>query len=305
MTNCNYVFNKLLKEYNRQYFTNYSKTNLFSIKEDVKSGELIALLNVRDTFINDEIFEIIEDLYELRYYNGTLTCISKLGKQLQTELKELSSVVSAGLSFPSTEIKEELENILVKLSENSCAVGGCVRDTLLEKTPKDFDYVTDADYDVMSSTFTSRGWTVKETGKQFRVMIVNKDGQDFEIANFRKDNTYVDGRRPSSTDIGTIEEDAQRRDFTINSLYFSLKEKQLIDPTGQGIEDLKTKTLRFIGSAEERIEQDYLRVFRFYRFLKTKGLKAHPGSLRTVRTMFAEAVSKTDPERIRVEIERM
>ena len=305
MTNCNYVFNKLLKEYNRQYFTNYTKTNLFSIKEDVKSGELIALLNVGDTFINDEIFEIIEDLYELKCYSGTPTCISKLGKQLQTELKELSSVVSAGLSFPSTEIKEELENILVKLSENSCAVGGCVRDTLLEKTPKDFDYVTDADYDVMSSTFTSRGWTVKETGKQFRVMIVNKDGQDFEIANFRKDNTYTDGRRPESTNIGTIQDDAQRRDFTINALYFSLGSKTLIDPTGQGITDVKNKTLRFIGSAEDRIKQDYLRVFRFYRFMSTKGLTAHPGSLRTVRTMFAEAVSKTDPERIRVEIERM
>ena len=301
---CKYIFNQLIKEYNRLYFTHYTNTELFNISEKVSGKELATLLSVGDNIIDTKVFEIIEDIYEL-HCEGTSICISALGRQLQTELKSLSLKVAAGLSFPGTTTKEELETLLAKLSNNSCAVGGCVRDALLEKVPKDFDYVTDADYDTMTKVFIEAGWSVKETGKQFLVMIVSKDAQDFEIACFRSDSTYTDGRRPESTNIGTIQDDAQRRDFTINALYFSLGSKTLIDPTGQGITDVKNKTLRFIGSAEDRIKQDYLRVFRFYRFMSTKGLIAHPGSLRTVRTMFAEAVSKTDPERIRAEIERM
>ena len=109
--------------------------------------------------------------------------------------------------------------------------------------------------------------------------------------------------------IGTITTDANRRDFTINSLYVPLGCTDIIanivDPTGQGKADIENRQLRFIGQPARRILEDPLRVARFYRFLHTKNLVPHPGSLRAVRQNFNYAHNNTSPERWRVEIERM
>lgn len=194
--------------------------------------------------------------------------------------------------------------ILGQFSKNSFLVGGCVRDFSLGKVPKDFDVVTDVPMATAKKAFEASDWKVKETGESFLVLSISKDSQQYEVANFRKDGVYLDGRRPSSVEIGTLQEDAERRDFTVNALYWNFLTGEVLDPLGTGLDDLKTKLLRFIGRPKDRIREDYLRVFRYYRFLK-KGFTPHPKSMRACREMFNEAYQKTTPERVRAELEKM
>jgi tRNA nucleotidyltransferase/poly(A) polymerase len=202
--------------------------------------------------------------------------------------------------------------VLGALSEKNYLVGGCVRDILRVTIPKDYDLVTDAPIEKLSEAFKTAGWRVEETGKAFLVLSIGKDGKQYEIANFRKDGVYLDGRRPNTVEIGTIEDDAKRRDFTINALYLkpqgltnTIKEiyNYVIDPTGRGIDDLSNRILRFVGKPKERIREDYLRVIRFYRFL-AKGFSPDPKSLRACRELFNEAYPDITPERVRAELEK-
>lgn len=194
--------------------------------------------------------------------------------------------------------------ILNSVSENNHLVGGCVRDMFLKKTPKDFDIVTDIPMDVMEPLFTQNGWTVDSVGKQFLILFIAKDGQQFEIANFRKDVGFSDGRRPEKAEIGDLASDAQRRDFTVNSIYYNPMTGNTLDPNN-GMKDLKSKTLRFIGKPQDRIKEDYLRIFRFYRFLAATGFTPETKSLKACRELFNEGYIKTTPDRVRLEIERM
>lgn len=199
-----------------------------------------------------------------------------------------------------------LQLLLIARNEslNTYLVGGCVRDMLLGRKPKDFDIVTDANIEQLKPALVENGWQVDAVGENFLVYAVSKNHQQFEIANFRKENGFTDGRRPDSVEIGTLEEDAARRDFTVNSIYYDPILDSYVDPNG-GIKDLHNRTLRFIGRPQDRIREDYLRVFRFWRFLATLKFEGHPKSLRACREMFNEAYRKTNPERVRMEIERM
>lgn len=200
----------------------------------------------------------------------------------------------------------QLLMLIRNTSPKTYLVGGCVRDMLLGRTPKDFDIVTTANIEVLhedSKRFAPNGWSVDYVGQHFGVYIFSKNGRQFDVANFRKD-VGGDGRRPESTLIGTLEEDAARRDFTINSIYYDPFSGSFIDPNN-GIKDIKSKTLKFIGKPKDRIKEDYLRVFRFYRFLAKLGFQADDKSLRACREMFNEAYKNTTPERVRMEIERM
>ena len=121
-------------------------------------------------------------------------------------------------------------------------VGGCVRDMLLKKIPKDFDLVVNGNLDIIEEELRQNGWKIDGAGKQFFVLIASKDNQQFEIAMFRKDGTYTDGRRPDFVEVGTIYEDAERRDFTINSLYMNPWTQEVVDPTGNGLKDIENNT---------------------------------------------------------------
>lgn len=198
----------------------------------------------------------------------------------------------------------EIMTIISHHSQNTFLVGGSVRDMLLGKEPKDFDIVTDAKIESLNEDLTTSGWEVKGVGDHFLVNIVSKNGNMFEIANFRKESGFSDGRRPDTVEIGTLEEDAKRRDFTVNSIYYDPFGGQYIDPNG-GMKDIKSRTLKFIGNPHDRIKEDYLRVFRFYRFLAKLGFEGHPKSLKACREMFNEAYRNTTPERVRMEIERI
>lgn len=197
----------------------------------------------------------------------------------------------------------QIFTILRAYSDKNYLVGGCVRDFLLGKEPKDFDIVTDVHMDTIEQAFTDNGWTVDAVGKQFLVMFVSKNGEQYEIANFRKDVGFSDGRRPDEAIIGDLDSDSARRDFTVNSIYYDPFQDTYIDPN-KGLEDIKTKTLKFVGRPHERIKEDYLRIFRFYRFL-SKGFTPHTKSLKACRELFNEAYLHTTPERVRMEVERM
>ena len=201
-----------------------------------------------------------------------------------------------------------LEDIFAILSQHedseSYIVGGAIRDLLSQRAAKDFDIVTNVPTVLSTAAFETAGWKVSLTGQVFMVLSIQKDGRQYEIANFRKDGVYLDGRRPETVEIGTIEEDAKRRDFTINALYYNYNTGELKDPTGLGFEDIRHKVLRFIGKPADRIKEDYLRIFRFYRFL-SRGFMPDPTSLRACRELFNEGYSKITPDRVREEVEKM
>ena len=193
--------------------------------------------------------------------------------------------------------------ILRGFSQNNYLVGGCVRDHLLGVEPKDFDIVTDVQMDVIEQAFKENGWTVDAVGKQFLVMFVSKNGEQYEIANFRKEEGFSDGRRPDKALIGDINTDAARRDFTVNSIYYDPFNGSVIDPNN-GLAEIKSRILRMIGNPHDRIREDYLRIFRFYRFL-SKGFTPDKKTLKACRELFNEAYLQITPERVRMEIERM
>ncbi len=139
--------------------------------------------------------------------------------------------------------------------------GGCVRDRLLGREPLDYDVATNAPPEAVQALFPR---TVP-VGAQFGVILVLHGGARFEVATFRSDDAYVDGRRPSRVHFGSAEEDARRRDFTINALFWDPLDDRVIDFVG-GADDLRAGVIRAIGDARARIREDRLRMLRAVRF---------------------------------------
>src|ERR1700728_246359 len=144
--------------------------------------------------------------------------------------------------------------------------GGCVRDQILGVTPKDYDIATDALPETVQTLFDR---TVA-VGARFGVIMVILGDHHFEVATFRADAEYLDGRRPSSVRFGTIAEDVQRRDFTIGGMYFDPATERIIDLVG-GVRDLRAGIVRAIGKVDERFEEDHLRLLRAIRFAPRLG----------------------------------
>ena len=138
--------------------------------------------------------------------------------------------------------------------------GGCVRDGLLGRVPKDFDIASDA----MPSEVESYFDQTIDVGKDFGVMIVHHLGHNVEVSRFRTDGEYKDGRRPQSVEFCEPEEDAKRRDFTVNSLFFDPGTQKVIDYV-DGIKDLNAKIIRAVGEPRKRFEEDRLRIIRAIR----------------------------------------
>ncbi len=198
--------------------------------------------------------------------------------------------------------------LLGQHSENNYLVGGCVRDGFLGIEAKDYDIVTDVPIELSKPLFEKNGWKVKECGEAFLVLNISKGEEQYEIANFRKESVYLDSRRPTSVEIGTLEEDAQRRDLTINALYENPRTGQILDPTGRGLSDIKNKIISFVGNPEDRIREDYLRLWRAIRFnnnLKKFGFSYDKKTEKAIRRMFNESYKKSNPERVREELEKM
>src|SRR5919199_235347 len=157
--------------------------------------------------------------------------------------------------------------------------GGCVRDLLLGLEPKDYDVATDAPPQRVRELFGN----TQAVGQAFGVILVRHRRSQVEVATFRSDGAYLDGRRPSEVRFTTAEEDAQRRDFTINGLFSDPTEGRIIDYVG-GQEDLKNKLLRAIGDPDRRFEEDHLRLLRAVRFAARFGLDIEPHTSDAIRS---------------------
>ena len=193
--------------------------------------------------------------------------------------------------------------VLDSFSSNNFLVGGSVRDLVLGQVPHDYDIVTDIPMHTLITLFEEGGFSVSQTGVSHLVLNVSLGEFLVEISNFRKD-VSCDGRH-ADVAVGTIDDDAHRRDFTVNALYVNTKTSELVDPTGQGMKDLHDRVLRFVGRPKDRIREDAIRILRFYRFVGTKKFTPDPKSMRACREMFGSVYEHLTPERVRLELEKM
>ncbi len=174
--------------------------------------------------------------------------------------------------------------------------GGCVRDRILGVVPKDYDIATDARPEAVQKLFDH---TVA-VGARFGVIMVVMDDDHFEVATFRADAEYHDGRHPSSVRFGTIEDDVHRRDFTIGGMYFDPASGRIIDLVG-GVRDLRAGLVRAIGNMHERFEEDHLRMLRAVRFAARLGFAIEPETWAAIKRS-ASAIALTSAERVGEEI---
>lgn len=174
--------------------------------------------------------------------------------------------------------------------------GGCVRDTLLGLTPCDYDVATNARPEQVEGIFPR---TVP-VGAQFGVILVLEGGSEVQVATFRGDGTYLDGRHPESVRFTDAQGDSLRRDFTINGLFYDPIGDKVLDFV-RGREDLRAGVVRAIGNPTERFAEDKLRLLRAVRFATTLGFKIDPLTWKAVITWVAD-IHVVSAERIREEL---
>jgi poly(A) polymerase len=192
-----------------------------------------------------------------------------------------------------------LASRLTEAGHVALLAGGCVRDRLLGKEPKDYDIATSATPAQVTRLFPG----ANEVGAHFGVVIAKRHGHHVEIATFRTDGSYRDGRRPDTVTFSTPEEDAQRRDFTINGLFEDPATGELIDHVG-GRADLDARVLRAIGTPADRFAEDSLRLLRAVRFAVTLGFEIDPATWAAM-CEHADGLARISPERIREEFSRI
>jgi len=309
-----YIIKNLLKEINKNCFTHFQNDLKEYLPLSQKSLTLdflmkLHLLDVKGPItqsIKEDTETMIVDIMNYTSEANTEPFKSSLGIEFGNDV--FIAAIACRRYFKNTlaynDSFQEVMNVLRGNDEYACIVGGAVRDILIDKDVKDIDFVSSLPYDILQELFTDLGFKVDNTGKNFLVLRITKCSTSFEIANFRKDGTYVDGRRPDSVSIGNIHDDSARRDFSCNSLYFNLSSGVVIDPTGNAISDINRRILRFNGQPGFRIREDGLRVFRGYRFI-SQGWTPEPSTLRALREYFTEAIDSTHPERIRAELEKI
>ncbi|MEI9864638.1 MAG: CCA tRNA nucleotidyltransferase [Limisphaerales bacterium] len=189
--------------------------------------------------------------------------------------------------------------IVFRLQETGFAafwVGGCVRDFLLGREPQDFDIATDAKPEQVEELFKK---TIP-VGRKFGVIIVVEGGQQFQVATFRAEADYKDGRRPEKIVFANAEADASRRDFTVNGLFYDPLTEKIHDWVG-GEKDLRAKIIRTIGAPEERFGEDHLRLLRAVRFAAQLGFEIEPKTFVAIQSL-APKIKLISAERVRDEL---
>ncbi len=178
-------------------------------------------------------------------------------------------------------------------------VGGCVRDMVMGIEPADYDIATSALPEQITKIFPR----TESIGAQFGVVLVIYKGRAFEVATFRSDEAYVDGRRPTGVVFTDAKQDVLRRDFTINGLLYDPFEERVIDYVN-GQADIQAKLVRAIGDPRARFEEDKLRILRAVRFGARLGYTIEPATWEAVRAM-APKIHQVSSERIREELSRI
>ena len=175
-------------------------------------------------------------------------------------------------------------------------VGGCVRDLVMDRAPKDIDVATDARPEQVQGLFRR---TIP-VGAQFGVVLVRSAGWEIEVATFRSDGEYLDGRRPTEVHFCDARSDVQRRDFTINGMLYDPAKEEMLDYVG-GRDDIERRVVRCIGDPVRRFEEDKLRVMRAVRFACRLDFAIDPDTFEAAKTA-APGIGVVSAERIREEL---
>jgi poly(A) polymerase len=178
-------------------------------------------------------------------------------------------------------------------------VGGCVRDMVMQIEPADYDIATSARPEQITGIFPRTA----SIGVQFGVVLVIHRGHQFEVATFRSDEAYIDGRRPTGVVFTDAKQDVLRRDFTINGLLYDPLKNETIDYVN-GRADIDAKIVRAIGDPHARFEEDKLRILRAVRFGARLGYAIDPATWDAARAM-ASKIHQVSKERIRDELTRI
>ena len=225
------------------------------------------------------------------------------GSHLGALTRRLSAVIDRRYSTKAMAALSEMEktarSMVARLREHghiAYFAGGCVRDLVRGEQPKDFDVATDARPEEVQSIFP-RTYAV---GAHFGVIVVLENGFQFEVATFRSDGLYIDGRHPVEVHFSSAEEDARRRDFTINGMFFDPVAEQVIDFVG-GRSDLEEKLIRAIGDPAHRFTEDHLRMLRAVRFGTVLGFEIESATWQAVLAQ-APTITAISAERIRDEM---
>lgn len=209
------------------------------------------------------------------------------------------------MKYPEKVVK--IAKIMEKYGYRAYAVGGCVRDTLMGKTPSDWDMTTDASPEKMIEIFALEGIRTIPTGLKHGTVTVLLDGEGFELTTFRVDGSYTDSRHPDQvTFTRNIEDDLARRDFTVNAIAaypLSKKDGEIIDIFG-GREDIHEKTIRAVGDPRRRFEEDALRILRAVRFAATLSFEIEENTKQAAKAL-ACGLQKVSIERKIVELKKM
>jgi len=199
-------------------------------------------------------------------------------------------------------MEEAARRIAARLRESGHVAyfaGGCVRDLVRGLAPKDFDVATDAPPEVVQKIFPH----TYAVGAKFGVVVVVENGTNFEVATFRSDDAYVDGRRPVAVHFSSPEEDAKRRDFTINGMFLDPVANEVIDFVGARA-DLEAKLVRAIGDPAQRFTEDRLRMLRAVRFATALDYKIDNQTWDAL-VANAASINEISAERIREELVRI
>jgi len=207
--------------------------------------------------------------------------------------------MNARSPIPARDAALVLARRLQAAGHQALFAGGCVRDRLLDKPPKDYDIATSA----LPAEVIALCPGSNEVGAHFGVVIAKHAGHHVEIATFRTDGSYRDGRRPETVTFSTPLDDAQRRDFTINGLFENPDTGEVIDFVG-GLTDLQARVIRAIGDPVARFSEDGLRLLRAVRFATTLDFSIDPSTARAIRQC-AHLLQRISSERIRDEFSKI
>lgn len=201
------------------------------------------------------------------------------------------------------ELATRIVERLTSAGHTALFAGGCVRDLLLGREPGDFDVATSATPDQVRQLFGHKHTLA--VGAAFGVIIVlgPRAAGQVEVATFRTEGPYADGRRPDHVSFSTPEADAQRRDFTINGMFFDPLSERVLDYVG-GQADLSGRVIRAIREPEERMREDKLRLLRAVRFAAVLGFEIEPATASAVQALSTE-IHVVSPERIAAELRKL
>lgn len=222
---------------------------------------------------------------------GALPCLSRAPPGLALHLPAATRINGSLVNeIDPTDQRQLAVTVLRTLRDRGHVAywaGGCVRDQLLGLRPKDYDVATDATPQLIREIFGRRRTLF--IGAAFGVVTVlgKKSAGQIEVTTFRSDSIYSDGRHPDSVTFSTPEHDAQRRDFTINGLFYDPLSDEVIDFVG-GRDDLARGVVRAIGEARARFEEDKLRMIRAVRFVARFGFALDPATYEAMRAMAPE-----------------